>query len=101
MGATKASQNATTERKQGLLDRVKNSLGRKHHDKATKDTAKNYIDHIEHADEHLGKMIQTKEADVGKETGKETENRKKVALLKTQAYHLEQVAIAALEYQDL
>lgn len=102
MGDTKDNQKPSTERKLGLMDRVKNMLPQKKHDKRSdEDTAKNFIDHIEKADECITKMIQTKETDLDKEKGQEVVNQKKVALLHTQLHHLEQIAEAAIKYQDL
>lgn len=101
MGDTKNNQKPTKPRKLGLMDRAKNLLPRKQHTKADKDTAKNFIDHIEFADECLGSMIQTKESDLGTEKGKEVENQQKIAILKAQNYHLEQIAALAHQYQDI
>lgn len=102
MGDTKTNQQPTTTRKLGLMDRVKNMLPtKKHDDKADVDTAKTFVDHLEKADDLLTKMIQTKEADLDKESGKEKVNRKKIALLHTQLHHLEKIAEAAVQYQDL
>ncbi len=101
MGNAKAGQTPTKDRKLGLMDRVKNLLPKKQADKATKDTAQNFIDHVEKADENLNSMLQSKEADVDKETGKEKVNTQKVAILHTQMHHLEEIARLAHQYQDL
>lgn len=102
MGDTKSNQTPTKTRKLGLMDRVKNVLPVKKHDtKADVDTAKNFIDYLEFADEQLTKMIQTKEADLAYEKGKEKVNSQKIAILHTQLHHLESIAELSHKYQDL
>ena len=89
---TKKPETKTEEKLFGVFPRKKTKV---------EDVPKTFADMLIEADSCLQMLLIKKEADLNTEKGKETENTKKLAFLKTMDFHLASIVDLASEYSEL
>jgi hypothetical protein len=104
MGAVKEEMEKTETDDLTLTDKVKGALKglrAKGKDGDPQATAKTFADHITAAETKLTDLLATKRADLKREAGDETYNRKALALLEVMDYHISEICNLAEQYGAL
>jgi hypothetical protein len=98
MGTAKDQMTAKTDEGKGIWSK----LGVKSKKKETiTQKAESVPDMMAALEKKLGELILVKESDLANESGKESANRKKVAILRSMMFHLEQMAEVGSEYDQV
>ena len=97
MGTAKEQLTPKTDETKTLFSRFR----KKNKPEEKNKEPQNLADHLQSADTLLDNILHVKEIDLRSEKGKEEENRKKVAVLRTMRFHLDEVINGAAEYGDI
>ncbi len=98
MGTTSDNMKASTESSKSVLGGIASKWQGRRGKKS--DAPRTFVDSVSEAYDTLHKLVAIKDADFRTEKGKETENARKLALLKTMEFHLEEVMDLAVEYNE-
>jgi hypothetical protein len=99
MGTCKDQMKPKTENGKSLLGKLSGRWQKK--SKGKEDTAQSFADHLLECHQTIGKLIATKEGELGSEKGQEIKNRTSLSILKAMEYNLEATLDLVDEYNTL